>query len=83
MMSKVYIATFHTHFGAMQLHRRLKADRVESLVMPVPRSLSSSCGICVRFISESPLDWQDAEDLEQIVLYEQGKPYTVLFHKDD
>ena len=48
-----YIATFYTHFGAMNFRRKMKAlgdDKAE--MMPVPRALSSSCGTCVHFFME-------------------------------
>ena len=43
-----YIATFHTHLGAMTFKNRLQAmGDTEAVMMPVPRALSSSCGTCV------------------------------------
>ena len=44
-----YIATFYTHFGALSLQRKLKKQGVPAQMMPVPRALSASCGVCVRF----------------------------------
>lgn len=44
-----YIATFHTHYGAMTFHRRLMAMGDSPVMMPVPRRLSASCGTCVAF----------------------------------
>ena len=45
----VYIATFFSHYGAMQFTRKLKSCGIEAKMMPVPRRLSSSCGTGVRF----------------------------------
>ena len=45
--SKEHIATFHTHFGALTFHKKLKALGDNAVMMPVPRKLSASCGTCV------------------------------------
>lgn len=44
-----YIATFFTHSGAIKYSRFLKDKGIENIMKPVPRSISSSCGICVEF----------------------------------
>lgn len=45
-------ATFHTHFGAMSFQKMLQRRGVPAEMMPVPRALSASCGVCVRFEGE-------------------------------
>ena len=42
-----YLVTFHSHFDAILVNRTLKSAGVDVRLMPVPRSLSSSCGTCV------------------------------------
>ena len=44
-----YLVTFHSHFDAILTNRTLKSAGVEVRLMPVPRSVSSSCGTCVIF----------------------------------
>ena len=44
-----YIATFHTHFAAQSFARKLEQHTIQARMMPVPRSLSASCGTCVAF----------------------------------
>ena len=72
-----YIATFFSHFGAMRFMRQLKAAGIEGTIMPVPRSLSSSCGTCVSYLCvdeaarDKVLSWTKggfADEIEQIVL---------------
>lgn len=53
-MTKKYIATFFSHFGAMRFQREIKAYGIKGIVKPVPRSLSSSCGTCVEFEIDMP-----------------------------
>lgn len=61
-----YIATFHTHLGALRFHRALVAAGDSSAVMmPVPRALSASCGTCVRFEMQARGEWI-SEDLDSI-----------------
>ncbi len=62
-----YIATFHTHLGAMTFHNTLLSlGDCSAVMMPVPRILSSSCGTCVRFEREFDPDRMYDEDLDQV-----------------
>ena len=61
----VYIATFFTHYGAMSFHRGQKRQGLAAQMMPVPRALSASCGVCVRVEQPEP-PRQDLTDLEGI-----------------
>jgi len=57
-----YMATFHTHLSAMRSQRTLSAGGVQARLSPVPRSLSASCGTCVRYRADTPcLDALDAD----------------------
>lgn len=40
---------FHSISGALRAEKLLKAESVLLKLIPVPRHLSSDCGICVRF----------------------------------
>lgn len=71
-----YLATFHTHFGAMTFSRRLKKQGIANEMMPTPRALSASCGVCVRFDCESAQDFYDSADIDSIFEDTLGK-YTL------
>lgn len=43
-----YIATFFSHFGAIRYKKLCEQQGLAAKTMPVPRTLSSSCGTCVR-----------------------------------
>ncbi len=45
----IYIATFFAHIGAVKFKKACDEIKIPARVMPVPRALSSSCGVCVRF----------------------------------
>lgn len=56
-----YIATFFSHFGAVRYKKQCEAAGWPARLMPVPRSLSSSCGTCVRY--EIPTRLEDSSAL--------------------
>lgn len=69
-----YIVTFHTHFGASQFARSLKAAGIRHRMMPVPRALSSSCGTCVRLWCEDTSSLPREEEQEGLYRVE-GSSY--------
>jgi hypothetical protein len=75
---KEYIATFHTHLSALMTSRNLTALGVRAQMMPVPRKLSSSCGTCVRYLSDDPhLDAMD-DDVEGVYEKISSEEYSLL-----
>ena len=73
------VATFFSHFGAIRFKRQCDAQGISAALMPVPRSLSSSCGTCVRFEGTPP----DApsDEVEQIVR-ESPEGYVTLYRAE-
>lgn len=70
-----YVATFHTHLSAMRSQRALSQAGISVRLAPVPRSISSSCGTCVKYCADTPgTELMDA-DLEAIYL-EAGGQYS-------
>ncbi len=77
-----YIATFYSHFGAMRCKKLCDERGIASKLMPVPRSLSSSCGTCLRMEADNADHLPQTEEMEQLVL--QGeKGYTLLWKAED
>ena len=77
-----YIATFHTHLGALRFHRMLVAAGDAAAVMaPVPRRLSASCGTCVRFDLPFRPEWSD-EDLDCVYELDVGKYRPIFLNKE-
>ena len=62
-----YIATFHSHFGAMSYYKALNKQGIAAVLMPVPRKVSSSCGSCVSYENDSVVVLDDCE-LDSIYL---------------
>ena len=76
-----YIATFYSHYGAIQFRKNCEKMHLEALVMPVPRNLSSSCGTCVQFESEGKFP-DSTEETEQIVRVEE-RGYVSIYQADE
>ncbi|HJB27174.1 MAG TPA: DUF3343 domain-containing protein [Candidatus Blautia faecavium] len=77
---KEFIATFYSHFGAIQFKKACDRKGLKAVIMPVPRSLSSSCGTCVRFFAQNQEEFPaKPEELEQIVETD-GTNYIPVYH---
>lgn len=61
-----YLATFFTHSGAIKFKRYLTKNNIENEALPVPRKLSSNCGIGVKFLYENNIEKIYDEDIEKI-----------------
>lgn len=46
------IATFDTTHNALRFEKSLKENEIKLTVMPVPREISASCGLAVKFLLE-------------------------------
>ena len=75
-----YVATFYSHFGAVRFKKACEGMGYSARLMPVPRSLSSSCGTCVRCDGELPESVP--EELEQIAVPELGG-YRTIYHAEN
>jgi hypothetical protein len=50
------VVLFHSTSGALMAEKLLKKAGIAYKIIPVPRHLSSDCGVCIRFIShDEPL----------------------------
>ena len=76
-----YIATFYSHYGAIQFRKNCEKMKLDAVIMPVPRNLSSSCGTCVRFAAEDEFPEKN-EETEQIVRVEKGE-YICIFDAEE
>ncbi|MBP3895400.1 MAG: DUF3343 domain-containing protein [Mogibacterium sp.] len=74
-----YIATFFMHFGSIRYERMCKAKGYKARTMPVPRSLSSSCGTCVKYSAPEPLFDTEHDEMEQMVIVNDDGTYTRIY----
>lgn len=61
-----YIVTFFTQSAAFKFERLLKSMDLKVSLMPVPRKLSSSCGIAARAVLEGELNKYIIEEVDGI-----------------
>ncbi|MBE9486901.1 MAG: DUF3343 domain-containing protein [Chloroflexi bacterium] len=54
------VAIFHSIHRVMKAEKILKTENLEILLIPIPRQLSSDCGLAIRF---APVDQQQLESL--------------------
>ena len=73
-----YLATFYTHYGAMRFHKHCKKESIPAKMTPVPRELSASCGVCVRFEAASASDIAKHEDMECCYTIGNDGTYDVI-----
>lgn len=58
-MPEYYVLMFKSVTGAMQAEKILKKSAIPFKIIPLPKTISTDCGICIRF---------EAEQLESIKL---------------
>ena len=73
-----YLASFYTHYGAMRFHKYCKKEGIPAKMAPVPRELSASCGVCVRFEADSAPDIVKHEDMECCYTIENDGTYKLI-----
>ncbi len=76
-----YIATFYSHFGATQFARALHKQGIPATPMPVPRKLSASCGTCVRFETDRPVEELVSEEVDRVARVEQNE-YVLVYENE-
>lgn len=60
-MDQYNYMTFKSVSYAMKVENALKKNDIQFKMIPVPRSISSSCGLCIRFFKD------DIEKLKSII----------------
>jgi len=73
-----YIALFHTQSGAIKFHKKLAAKGLVAQMLPVPRHLSSGCGIAVRFSYHDDINELVLDDVEKVYEIKERK-YRLVY----
>ena len=47
------VVLFHSTSGALMAEKLLKKAGIAYKIIPVPRHLSSDCGVCIRFLTQN------------------------------
>lgn len=70
------VAIFHSIHKVMQAEKLLKKEKLPVLLIPVPRQLTSDCGLAIRFSGEALGDVLGTLDQHGLVVEE-------LYRKDE
>jgi hypothetical protein len=76
-----YLATFYTHSGAVKYKRYLERLGVQAENIPVPRKLSSNCGIAVKFTTSIDIRTLISDEIEKVFLIQDGKD-AIIYNND-
>lgn len=77
-----YIAIFFTHSGAIKFNKKLKSNNIECELMPVPRKLSSNCGIGAKFKFDRDIIDIINNDIEKIFIID-NREYKLVYDEND
>jgi len=77
-----YIALFFTHSGAIKYDKFLKDKGIKSMMAPVPRKLSSSCGIGTIFEYDDSIEDIISEDIDKIFKIVK-KEYSLVYSSEE
>lgn len=76
-----YLVTFFTHSGAMKYKKMLQKENTLCTMMPLPRTLSSSCGVCIEFKRDTIKDIIST-DIQSVYLISENREYKLIYSND-
>lgn len=76
-----YVAIFFTHSGAIKFNRKAKSNNIECELMPVPRKLSSNCGIGAKFKFDKDVLSLVDDEIEKIFIVKDDK-YELVYSEE-
>lgn len=76
-----YVAIFFTHSGAIKFNRKMKSNNIECELMPVPRKLSSNCGIGARFKYDKDIVELVNSEIEKIFIVKDNE-YELVYSEE-
>ena len=71
-----YVAIFHSIHRVMKAEKILKKAKLDMLLIPVPRQLTSDCGLAIRYTAK------ERAQIEQVLSQENLSPEE-LYRKED
>jgi len=77
-----YIVLFFTQSGAMKFEKILTKKEMPCTLLPVPRKLSSSCGLSVKFRYEGDITGFINDDIDKIYEIADGK-YHLIYEEEE
>lgn len=78
-----YTVIFHTQSGALKFDSKMNKLKIYCSLQPVPRKLSSSCGICAKInYNENPHNLLEPE-IESIYKDISANNYELLYRNEN
>ncbi|MDW5300191.1 MAG: DUF3343 domain-containing protein [Sedimentibacter sp.] len=74
-----YIIVFFTHSGAIKFEKKMQKLDIPCLLQPVPRKLSSSCGICAKITFNGNTDDLVESEVESIYKDISKNQYELMY----
>ena len=81
-MIQTYQVLFFTHTGAIRFDQTMKKTGINCLLMPVPRVLSSSCGVSARIEWGGPVELLISDLVAEIHRWDNDA-YTPVYKAAD
>lgn len=78
---KEYMVLFYTHSGAIKFSRKAKKVDFPCELMPVPRQLSSNCGVGAKIEFDGDAQQLVDEEIEKIYKCDE-KRYALVYSGD-
>jgi hypothetical protein len=73
-----YQILFFTHTGAIKFSREMKANNIECILMPVPRSMSSNCSVSAKITYDDKIEDIIDKEVEKVFSLE-SKPAKLIY----
>lgn len=74
-----YTIVFFTHSGAIKFEKKMIKMNITCLLQPVPRKLSSSCGICARINYDGSIKDLIEAEIESIYQDISKNQYEIMY----
>lgn len=78
-----YTIVFHTQSGALKFDSKMKKLNISCSLQPVPRKLSSSCGICAKVKIEENPNCLIEPEIERIYREYSKNQYELFYEEND
>lgn len=77
-----YTILFHTQSGALKFESKMRKLQIPCSLQPVPRKLSSSCGICAKLSIDASYESLIEPEIERIYKEFSNNQYELLYEND-
>lgn len=79
-----YTVVFFTHSGAIKFEKRMNKLNIQCSLQPVPRKISSSCGICAKICFDGKIDDLIEDEIQCLYKDESKNQYILIYtHVND